>query len=125
MVSHRNLLLLGIAAVLGSVSAASPASAQAIYPGPVQQRPAPYKPRLSPYLDLLRRDNSVLTPYHSFVVPRRELYSRQLSQAAQINQMQRSYQQTQRRQAPGNRMPTGRGGQFMNYLHYFPRSDQP
>jgi len=83
---------------------------------------SPYQLRLSPYLDLMRDDRSVLPPYHSFVRPRQELRQRQNRQAAQIGRLGRAIG----RSGPGRvyssspRLQTGRGGTFYNTLHFFP-----
>jgi hypothetical protein len=125
VLTHRTLLILGITAVLGSIGAAEPAAAQTMYPRGPGANSSQYQPRLSPYLDLLRRDNSVLSPYHSFVVPRRGIYQQQMQQSAQIGRLQQDANQRARSNAGnGSRLPTGRGGQFQNYMHFFPRNNQ-
>jgi hypothetical protein len=124
--TQRTLLLIGITVALGSLGLSRSLSAQAIYPG-VQRKPSPrLQPKLSPYLDLLRRDNSVLSPYHSFVLPRRELHQQQLSQAVEIDRLQQAtYLQRHSKTGVSSRIPTGRGGQFQTYLHFFRRNERP
>lgn len=79
----------------------------------------PYQQRLSPYLDLLRADNSVLSPYHSFVQPRQQLRQNQNTQAARILTLERSFRQSPGASTQTERLQTGRGGMFNNYLHYY------
>ena len=90
-------------------------------PGPPAT--SPYQQRLSPYLDLLRADNSVLSPYHSFVRPRQQFNQRLRWQASRIGQLEQNAARLQSsRQAFSSRMPTGRGGRFQSYLHFYPTS---
>jgi len=113
------LFLVACMVTSGMLASAKPVAAQAIYPGS-RQPVAPYRPKLSPYLDLLRTDNSQLNPYHSFVVPRRELYGRQARQAAEISRLGRSsYGRSAGRGSMQPRLPTGGGGRFQTYLHYY------
>ncbi|WP_442511960.1 hypothetical protein SH528x_003714 [Novipirellula sp. SH528] len=79
----------------------------------------PYQQRLSPYLDLLRNDNSALSPYHSFVQPRRQVQQNQNFQASQIQRIQRTIERPVTRSPQIERTQTGRGGTFNNYLHYY------
>ena len=81
---------------------------------------APQRPTLSPYLDLLRGDSGVLPPYHAFVQPRRAV-QHQLSQQRQAI----PGLQTELSRAPAfssgsfSDRPTGVGGRFQTYLHYY------
>lgn len=86
-------------------------------PGPAGTNPL--QPRLSPYLDLLRRDNSVLSPYHSFVRPRQEFRQGFRRQAAKIRRLERAVARPAATTSAQNRLRTGRGGTFHNYLHYY------
>ncbi len=111
-----------LAAAIFCASSLSGALAQ--QPGPPS---SPYQQRLSPYLDLLRADNSVLHPYHSFVLPRRDFQQRLRLQAAQIGQLQQTTSRLQS-QSPSSiapRMQTGRGGRFQSYLHFYPMGIEP
>lgn len=83
---------------------------------------SPYQQRLSPYLDLMRDDRSVLPPYHSFVRPRQEFRQRLNRQAAQIGRLGQAIGRPTSASTYSSsvRIPTGRGGTFYNYLHYFP-----
>lgn len=82
--------------------------------------PVPERGTLSPYLDLLRVDAGVLPPYHTFVQPRR-VVQHQLSQQRQAI----SLLQTEVARAPHSSSgpfsdrPTGVGGRFQSYLHYY------
>ena len=81
----------------------------------------PYQQTLSPYLDLLRSDSSTLSPYHSFVRPRQQVRQRLQYQSSQIQRFEReAYSTPSRSVSP--RLPTGRGGSFNNYLHYYQSS---
>ncbi len=106
------------------VLGAQPLAAQVSYPG-VPTRSNPYQPRLSPYLNLLRNDNSLLTPYHSFLQPRREFQQQQLQLYTEVT----GIAQSRHIQNPGisaghTRLPTGNGGQFQSYLHFYPLNNQ-
>ena len=81
------------------------------------------KPKLSPYLDLLRNDNSVLSPYHAFVLPRREIAQRQAAQAIELRRLEFATTRRSAVSASTNpRFTTGRGGTFQSTLHFFPSS---
>lgn len=82
-------------------------------------RSAPSPPQLSPYFDLMRRDNSVLGPYHSFVVPRRELRKDIRRQGVQLGRLERRAVRPATGSSSSTRLRTGRGGMFNNYLHYY------
>lgn len=97
------------------------AKAQAVYGTTLPSPSAVSQPRLSPYLDLLRTDNSVLTPYHSFVQPRQELRQNLRRQELQIGQLERTSLgfTTGTEIQASTRQPTGGGGNFNNYLHFY------
>ena len=86
-----------------------------------QHTASPYQNRLSPYLNLLRTDNSVLTPYHSFVQPRIQFQQNLNRQAQQIGQLQHAARGTGSSTPAEStaRRQTGRGGSFNNYLHFY------
>ncbi|TWT82768.1 hypothetical protein CA13_42310 [Planctomycetes bacterium CA13] len=109
------LVLLPIAISL-SGSAQSP-SRSATYPSP--QASSPYQQRLSPYLDLLRTDNSLLGPYHSFVRPRQQIRQNVSTQAIQLQRIERTIERPTSTTTSSGRLPTGRGGTFNNYLHFY------
>lgn len=116
-VSVARLITAGIAWItLFNLSAVS---AQGIGGGP-GFRADSYRsrPTLSPYLDLLRIDSGVLPPYHAFVVPRRKVEQQQARQGRAIGALRRQSAASERGSEP---LPTGRGGQFQNTLHYYPQ----
>lgn len=86
-----------------------------------QHSASPYQNRLSPYLNLLRTDNSVLTPYHSFVQPRIQFQQNLNRQAHQIGQLERASSGSGSNSRTGSttRRQTGRGASFNNYLHFY------
>lgn len=80
------------------------------------------QPRLSPYLNLLREDNSALSPYHSFVRPQRESYQQQSRQATQLQRLETQVQSQQRtgiQRTSASRLPTGNSAKFQTFLHYY------
>jgi hypothetical protein len=81
---------------------------------------SPYGPTLSPYLDYFRRDTGVLDPYNAFIRPRRQLQN----QLANIVEQEQAENARLRQQIQGVRAaeaaPTGTGGTFLNYSHYYP-----
>lgn len=108
-------------AVALSVALSVEASAQFGNTQPPPFLGATNKPKLSPYLDLLRNDDSALSPYHSFVLPRREIAQRQAMQAIELRRL--DYEATRRspsKTATTPRFTTGRGGTFQSTLHFFP-----
>jgi len=87
---------------------------------------APYQQRLSPYLNLLRSDNSLLGPYFSFVRPRQEIHRSLNRHTSQIGELERSIDtfRPAEESTSGSRLPTGRGGTFNTYLHYYPMTQR-
>jgi hypothetical protein len=89
----------------------------------------PSRPTVSPYLNLLRRDAGPVTNYFTQVRPQQQ--QRAINQQQQaINLQQQSLLQTQQqglrtvqdgllqiRQPQAN--PTGTGGGFMNFSHFY------
>lgn len=75
------------------------------------------RPPVSPYLDLLRRDTGALPAYQAFVRPRLDFQQRQSIQSRAIRQLQQ--QTTANAQSINRIRPTGQGGYFNNYLHYY------
>jgi hypothetical protein len=89
----------------------------------------PSQPTVSPYLNLLRRDTGPVTNYYTLVRPQQQQQAINRQQQAN-NQQQQSFLQTQQqglrtvqqgllqiRQSQAS--PTGRGGGFMNYSHFY------
>lgn len=85
----------------------------------------PGGPTMPRALDYFRRDVGVLDPYNTFVAPRRQLDSnlRSLQAQEQYNTRQLQQQVSQLRQSAA--APTGTGGTFMNYSHYYPNRTGP
>jgi hypothetical protein len=89
----------------------------------------PAKPTISPYLNLLRRDGAPVTNYYTQVRPQQQQQAINQQQRA-VNLQQESLLQTQQqglrtvqesllqvRQPQTN--PTGTGGGFMNFSHFY------
>ena len=119
--SRRDLVLLASLIALGTLGFARESAAQAIYPGAQRQPLVPRQPQLSPYLNLLRNDNSLLNPYHSFVLPRRDMQQQQFRMATEINRLEQTSlgQFAPRSATTTNRLPTGNAGRFQTYLHFY------
>lgn len=84
-----------------------------------QFRSSPYQQRISPYLDLLRADDSALSPYHSFVQPRQQMRQSLLFQAAQIHRLGQAAPTGWSNPSGQGRLPTGHGATFNNHMHYY------
>lgn len=117
--SNRPGLLLIV--VLCSFGAAERSHAQLMYPLDQQKQLTPVSPTLSPYLDLLRNDNSQLSPYHSFVLPRRQIVQQQLQTTGEVQRLQREFGLSSRPSQPTyqSRRPTGNAASFQSYLHFY------
>ncbi|HJS06116.1 MAG TPA: hypothetical protein VJ809_00605 [Pirellulales bacterium] len=112
--------------ILGAAIVFLPMAARA------QGRPgqyAPSRPTVSPYLNLLRRDAGPVTNYYTQVRPQQQQQAINQQQRS-INLQQQSLLQTQQqglrtvqegllqiRQPEVN--PTGTGGGFMNFSHFY------
>jgi hypothetical protein len=100
------VVVLGTAGTVGAQPPAGP-------PNPYTSRPY-----VSPYLNLLRRENSPAFNYYTLVRPQldfqRGLYNAQLQGYAN-SQALANQQQVDASGLP----PTGHGATFMNYGHYF------
>lgn len=107
-----------------AVPAVAQAPGRASAGGPWHQHGARPAPTLSPYLDLLRRDSGVLPPYHAFVRPRKRIAAQQQQQWQAIGKLKHDVRRASTRpdSAP---LPTGRGGHFQTYLHYYPQGIRP
>ena len=83
----------------------------------------PYRPTLSPWLDLFRRDSGPLDNYHTFVRPEirlRETLQRQQANIRRQGTALRSLgQEMTRFEREGLMRPTGTASVFMNYSHYY------
>lgn len=108
-------------ALLAGVLLTRSAAAQVVYPiGEAGQYGIPARPTLSPYLDLLRNDSGAISPYHAFVLPRREIVQQQTQQAANLRRLERaSFGGVVGGQVQNLRLPTGRGGSYQDYSHFY------
>jgi len=79
------------------------------------------RPALSPYLDYFRTDTGLLPRYQQFVRPKQRLLSETNRNRQAVNWLQSSAQETARRFEAEQVRSTGRGGSYMNYLHFYPR----
>lgn len=111
---------LTVALLLGS---AARLTAQVNYPQALQRQGTPSHPTLSPYLNLLRDDSSLNSPYHTYVLPRREVAQQQLNQAAHIRSLERSLDRVEPQRV--SRVHTGTGGYFQKYLHFYSAAGRP
>ena len=118
--SSRHVKLV-ILAVLFSLGFAQRSQAQLMYPIEPQKPLAPASPTLSPYLNLLRNDNSQLSPYHTFVLPQRQIIQQQLQTTGDVSRLQREVSRSSRLSQPGypSRRPTGNAASFQSYLHFY------
>ena len=112
------------AALLMVVAQGSPTSAQSPFGKTSGQSSSPYQQRLSPYLNLLRNDNSTLNPYHAFVQPRQQIQQNIVRQGIQLQRLNQAYQSSSLGASlttpSQNRRPTGNSGSFNNYSHFYP-----
>lgn len=121
-IAFKHKLAFFIIAGLVSLSGSSMAVAQAIRPMRPTDQKSLNQPRLSPYLNLLREDNSTLSPYHSFVRPQRENYQRQSRQSFEIQHLETRVfpqQHVGNAGSPIPRLPTGNGAKFQAYSHFY------
>jgi hypothetical protein len=112
----RICMTLMVAAAFESVSA-SATFAQ----GPPRYY-SPSGPTLPSQLNYFRRDVGLLDQFNTFVQPRQQLDSQlhllAAQQAADFRATQRQMQQIKEIR-PSDAAPTGIGGTYMNYLHYY------
>lgn len=84
---------------------------------------AQYRPRISPWLELGRRDAGPLGPYLSNVRPRQQLARTLRQQQGAIRQQNAGLrslgQQFSRFEREGPVRPTGTSSVFMEYSHYY------
>jgi hypothetical protein len=83
----------------------------------------PPRPAISPWFDLGRLDPGPLGPYHSYIRPKQELYRNLQQQGAALQQQHAALSSMGKTisnwQRVGSVRPTGTGGVFMNYSHYY------
>ena len=82
----------------------------------------PSTPTISPYLDLFRRNTGDLPNYHTFVRPKLQTRAAFQQQAGQFRSLQRQLGGLQRQFSSLENphvSPTGIGGGFMNFSHFY------
>jgi hypothetical protein len=83
---------------------------------------SPSGPTLPSQLNYFRRDVGLLDQYNTFVQPRQQLdfqfQQMAAQQAADFRTTQRQLEQIKEIR-PSDAAPTGIGGTYMNYLHYY------
>ena len=89
-----------------------------------RRRPVPRRPTISPWLNLSRTDPGPLGGYLSDVRPRQQLARSLQQQNARLQHQGSSIRSLGRRMSlaerpPESVRPTGTGGVFMNYSHYY------
>jgi len=121
---HRTGLLVGAIVACGFLSQDDMARGQEVGNRAISVGYSSQQPRLSPYLDLFRRQEGVLDNYNQFVRPKVNLQrtlneqDRQLRrQGQQIRAINSAWSQAQR---TGTMAPTGTGAAFFNYSHFYP-----
>lgn len=110
MIDARPLLM----AICGIVLLGSSAWAQAPY-----RYVPPAGPVMPEALNYFRRDTGVLDPYNSFVAPRRQIDQQFRALDQQADMESRRVQRQLRQVRESAAAPTGAGGGFMNYSHYY------
>jgi len=75
-------------------------------------------------LDYFRQDVGALDPYNTFVAPRRALDRNLQNLQTQEDLNSRRAQQDISQIRQSTAAPTGTGGTFMNYSHYYSRGNQ-
>ena len=110
-------------AMIAALIAAQPALGQVPY-FPDLRGPLIRQPTLSPWFGLYRRDSGPLPNYYQFVRPQQQL-QRNLQRSSvaiyeQGNAIRALRQEITRSGQRGPTIPTGVGGGFMNYSHYYP-----
>jgi hypothetical protein len=105
--------------IIGLSAGASVSQAQT----PLRRYRPPAGPTMTPYLNYHRADFSTLPdPYNSFIVPQRQAqrqsYDLSRQDRARFQTLEKDLDQIKESTAP----PTGVGGSFMNYSHYYPQA---
>jgi hypothetical protein len=107
-------LMSGLAFFAGSCLDASSAFGQTSY--------RPYKSTISPWMNLFQRNPGPLDNYHSYVQPQLQLQQTINQQNAELQQQSTRLQSLASKelvQGHDQVHPTGTGGVFMEYSHYF------
>lgn len=120
MTMHFAHMLSRLAASLVLVVIFAPC-AGAQYSSPIiKKSPPPQRPAISPYVNLLRRNNSPAFNYFTLVRPEIDFRNQLQQQGAQLSQL-RGQLDTQRAATPQQQQgPTGHATSFLNYSHYYP-----
>jgi hypothetical protein len=118
-------IILPFRVIVVLVSFASPAWGQ--MGGGATYRPA--QPTFSPWLNLYQKNGGALDNYHTFVLPDMQLRDTLRQQNTMIQEQgqgirELSGQMTAAQQARVPAHPTGTGGVFMDYSHYYGLSGQ-
>lgn len=104
--------------------AAKEASAQINMPPAPAPREYTKPPAFSPWLNMNRADPGPLGPYLSYVRPEQRLRRAMVDQQQALRRTQAQMNVLSRRQTAietrGSATPTGVGGTYMNYSHFFP-----
>ncbi|MBN2580000.1 MAG: hypothetical protein JXB10_13510 [Pirellulales bacterium] len=112
----RRLFIMAVTlAAVCLVVSLRPVSAQIYAPSGPQALP----PTFSPWLNLFQRNTGPLDNYHTWVQPEMRLRQTLQYQARNIQSLQQYVSQPQTR-TDGKLAPTGVGGGFMSYSHYYP-----
>jgi len=123
---YVRFLLSGLVFVIGAWCApaveaqvpAVPSYAPSSSPFPASA-PSSARPKFSHYLNLFRRDAGLLPNYHKFVRPQQQLNLLEQQQYRQWQAVEGLQRDLVRYEQQAIRS-TGRGGTFMNYLHFYP-----
>jgi hypothetical protein len=110
----------GVLAVAGALLAWEASGQHANAQAPYRRYTSPSGPTITPYLEYFRTDTGAVgDPYNAFIAPHRQLNSRlsELSQRQQADFDSNQQQISQLRRSVA--APTGIGGTFMNFSHYY------
>lgn len=116
-----------LAATTAAILLIAPALVQAQYPNYTPRYQSPYGSPISRYHDYFRADDAGLGSYYGIVLPNRvqsQAIRQQgqsiLRQGAQLQQLRLRADQFQTQQFQGGQIaPTGVGGHFFDYSHYY------
>jgi hypothetical protein len=87
---------------------------------PRSSRVSDYRPTFSPYLDLLRTDGGVLPNYFQFVRPQQRIVSDLQRQDRALRRNEQAIRSVERRVNAADTRPTGVGGGYFNFSHFYP-----
>jgi hypothetical protein len=118
MVSIR-LCVRSVVALAGLLVISESAWAQALYPN-ARRPPPPQHPTTSPYLNLLRRQNSTAFNYYTLVRPEVQIRNQLAQQGAAIYQLRGDLQAQENANTTSQMQPTGHATTFLNTSRYYP-----